>query len=363
MVFGGAAIAIALGVQGDKYRKEFRSQANLYRPAFEKLADNLGPALEPILTQTGGLIKWGKVALCATTFGQAAFGVATCVNVYTGIKAQQELSRFYQKLGHDIEAIKEALEAINANVGVLVAHQNQDRFGKHVYDYVKMRRNQLAASPDKHLLFVYHQGTEWHPSFEELNTAAPVAQLCGIFSDLDVMAAFMQVIRKIVGPKPTFHILIPATELYTVPNKITWPKEVHPMVFEGEKGNGNGLPYVYYNMPNASPDMFFHVKNLADEKVIEAPPKPSIWRKVASTSAAWGVGLPAAVIATPGGLIVGLVGCAALAPVAASGAVLGGVICGTGLAAGAAAGTITGLFVGKQVENKWDKDQGISEKV
>jgi len=362
MVLGGAAIAIALGVQGDKYRKEFKSQADLYRPAFEKLANNLEPALKPLLNQTSNLIRWGQVAACATAFGQAAFGIATCVNVYTGIKAQQELSRFYEKLGHDIEAIKEALEAISANVGVLVAHQNQDTFGKHVYDYVNMRRNQLAASPDGHLFFVYHQGTEWHPSFEKLNHAAPISQLCGLFSDLDVMAGFMQVIRKIVGPKTTFHILIPATELYTVPDKISWPKEVHPMVFEGEKGNGNGLPYVYYNMPDASPEMFFHVKNLADENAVETP-RPGIWKKVASTSAAWGVGLPAAVIATPGGLLVGLVGCAALAPVAAPLGVIAGVVCGSGIAAGAAAGTITGLFVGKQVENKWDRDHGISERM
>jgi hypothetical protein len=51
------ATAIAKGVQGDKYRKEFKRQADLYRPAFEQLAENLVPTLEPLLNKAGNVLN------------------------------------------------------------------------------------------------------------------------------------------------------------------------------------------------------------------------------------------------------------------------------------------------------------------
>lgn len=173
------------------------------------------------------------------------------------------------------------------------------------------------------------------------------------FDNLDVLAEWLRIVRKVVGPEPKFHILMPSTEICVVNEPITWPKEVFPIVFEGEERNHGGVPYVSLNMLGAAPEIFSCVKNLADEPVI-APPKPSVWKRVASTSAAWGAGVSAAVVATPGGLIVGFVGCAALAPVAIPEMLIAGVVCGSGVAAGAAAGTITRFFVGSKVEEAWD---------
>jgi hypothetical protein len=103
------ATAIAKGVQGDKYRKEFKRQADLYRPAFEQLAENLVPTLEPLLNKAGNVLNWAQIVECSLTFAHAAVGIATCVNVYTGTKAQRELTQFYTKLGHDVKEIRDSL--------------------------------------------------------------------------------------------------------------------------------------------------------------------------------------------------------------------------------------------------------------
>jgi hypothetical protein len=220
-----------------------------------------------------------------------------------------------------------------------------------------MRRDQLSGEPGDHVFFVYHPGNEWRPTFHALNTTSPLPQLCGVFDELDTLAAWLQFFRKVAGPELAFHVLMPATELYVVPDGITWPEEVHPMIFEGEKRNGGGLPYVHFNMPGARKEMFSYIRKVADEKPVPPPRKPSAWRWVASTSAAWAAGVPAAVVATPGGLMVGVgcgVGCVALAPVIATEAVCIGIMHGGGAVAGVAAGTVTGLSVGKKVEEAWD---------
>lgn len=173
------------------------------------------------------------------------------------------------------------------------------------------------------------------------------------------MAAYLQAFREVVGPKPVFRILMPAAGLFFSPDPINLPDGVLPakVVFEGQLHNGTGRPYNHVNMPGAPDQMFINVVNVANLKT-PAKDSPAAGRRIWSTMAAWGAGVPSAIVATPGGLMVGL-GSAGLMvaalPFEVPLVVVGGVIAGGGVAAGAAAGAITGLFVGKKVENAWDK--------
>lgn len=322
--------------------------------------------LQPLLSQSGTAMKWGSVFLCSGAFCQVAFGVAAILNVVQGAVAQKRLEEFYTQIGHDVSAIRESLQSLNENVAalkdsvaVLVNNAAQRDFALHVHDFVKMRQRQLSMEPGMHLLFVYHPGNEWHGRLHSLLDDSPIPQFCGVFDNLDSLGSLLRAYRKFLGAEPKFHILVPAAEIYYIDEALSWPEEVFPMTFEGEKSNHSRRPYVHFKMPGMAPEMFSNVVNVSNEPVIAPePPKSTFWKKFASTSAAWSAGLPAAVVATPGGVIVGVVGCAALAPLAplaVPGAVVAGIIGGCGIAAGASAGTITGLFVGAKVEQAWDK--------
>jgi hypothetical protein len=319
--------------------------------------------LQPLLSHSEKAVVWGQVFLCSGAFCQLAFGAAAIVNVVQGALAQKRLEDFYTQIGHDVSAIRESLQSLNENVAalkdsvaVLVNNAAQRDFGHHVHDFVKMRQKQLSMEPGMHFLFVYHPGNEWHGRLHSLLEESPIPQLCGLFDDLDTLGSLLLAYRKFVGPEPKFHILMPATEIYYIDEDLSWPDEALPMVFEGEKSNHSRRPYVHFRMPGVAPEMLSGVVNVSNEPIIAPEPtKSSIWKRVASTSAAWGAGLPAAMVATPGGMIVGAAGCVILAPLAAPGAVVLGVIGGCGVVAGASAGTVTGLFVGAKVEEAWDE--------
>lgn len=169
----------------------------------------------------------------------------------------------------------------------------------------------------------------------------------------------MYAVREIVGPKALFHVLMSASELFTITEECRIPAEIGPITFKGELHNGTGKPYIYLNIPNATPTTLHQIGNLAITEDAPVPNKPSRWRKVASTSAAWGAGVPAALVATPGGMLVGgapAVLAVAFAPVAIPGTVMVGLVFGGGAAAGATAGTVTGHFTGKKVEEAWDRN-------
>ncbi|KAF2995688.1 hypothetical protein E8E13_003149 [Curvularia kusanoi] len=315
--------------------------------------DQLRRILEPLVTQSKKAVYWGGALLASGTACNIAFGTAAVINVVQGAKAQKRLEEFYTQIGHDVSAIRENLESLSANMAVMANNTAQRDFGRHVHDFAKMRQKQLSAEPGMHLLFVYHPGNEWHGRLHSLLENSPIPQLCGLFDNLDSLASMLRAYRKILGPEPKFHILVPAMELYYIDEDLTWHEEIFPIVFEGEKSNHSRQPYVHLRMPGMGPEMFSNVVNVSNDPIIA---RPIFWKKVASTSAAWGAGLPAAVVATPGGLIAGAVGCVVLAPVTVPGSVVVGVVGGCGFAAGAIAGTVTGLFVGAKVEEAWDKN-------
>jgi hypothetical protein len=327
-----------------------------FSPA-EKI-DEWAKRLEPLVKPARNAMIGISFITVSAGFASAVGGVCAALNTYHGISAQKELIKLYTKIAADVAAISKSLESMATNVETMTNHlgQCQSYFAQHVLDYVSMRSKEEAINKSKKqcYFFVYHHGNEWHPAFQRLHEQEPVHNLCGVFSNLDVMAAYLVAFRSVVGETPIFHILCPSTNLIFVADPIQFRPDVGNLSIEGELNNQTGKPYIHLNMPGAPKNMFRNVCNIAD---LPTPSKPSGWRKVASTSGAWAVGLPAAIVATPGGMLVGLgvgVAAAPLVPVAAVGGALAGAVIVCGAAAGAAAGTIGGLWTGEKIEKAWD---------
>ncbi|KAG9576555.1 hypothetical protein KCU77_g12175, partial [Aureobasidium melanogenum] len=326
-----------------------------------KIAD-LTATLKPLVNPAKTTLTAVSFMSVSAGFASAVGGLCAVVNTYHGILAQNELIKLHTAIAADVKAISKSLESMANNLEAMINHfgQAQQYFSQHVLDYVSMRSREEASNNSKKpcYFFVYHHGTEWHPAFERLLEQKPVHNLCGLFSNLDVMAAYLVAFRNVVGEHATFHILCPSTNLVFIPDPIEFRADVGDIRIEGELNNQTGKPYIYLNMPGAPKDMFTHICNTAD---LPAPPKPSYWRrKAASTAGAWAVGLPSAIVATPGGMLVGLglaVAAAPLIPVAAAGTALAGSAVACGAAAGAAAGTISGMWTGEKIEQAWDRSE------
>lgn len=319
----------------------------------ETSIDNLTKQLNRLGDLTTQSMPYAKILGLSVSFAQSVTGVCCIINTFSGIDAQKELISVYRKISNDIESIKKDLTAIRENLDTIVSFKNQNEFAQHVYDLVSMRSSGIQSNEQQTCLFVYHQGNEWRPRFHALNNAKPLPNLCGIFSDLHVMATFLIELRKTVGPDMTFHVLLPVTELHFIADAIAIPAGIGPLRLEGELHNQTGKPYIHVNMPDASDDLLCNIKNVATLQ----SPKSSGWgRWCASTSAAWAVALPSAVVAGSGGTVIGCVcglaieiACPPLALATVIGAVAGG------LGAGAGVGTMTGIFIGEKVEEAWDK--------
>jgi hypothetical protein len=290
------------------------------------------------------------------SFTHTITGLCTVINTFSGLSAQKEVISVYRKISKDVESIAQSLDNLRHGLDTLVSFKNQHEFGAHVYDLLKMRITETKQEPEAYF-FVFNRGTEWRPRFSALNKAQPLGPVCGIFNNLHAMAAFLIEFRKTVSPTAVFHVLFPVTELVFIADAIAVPTEIGPLRLEGELHNQTGFPYVWVNMPGAAKDLLSNIGNVADIKLSTPTKSSSGWgRWCASTSAAWAVALPSAVVATPGGLVLGL-GCGllveCLCPPLVLATVVGALVGGAG--AGAGVGTMTGMFIGGKVEEAWDK--------
>lgn len=335
-----------------------------------KAVDRLRIDLKPLIEPGASALKSFAFITVSTAFAQTVAGVCAAINTYSGVQAQKKLISICEEIGGDIKTIATSLKSIDDGVGELVSHKAQHEFPAHVYDFVHMRSEQEATSlmtdcadgngamlAAQSYFFIYHQGNEWWPRFHALVRDNPIPNLCGITSNLDSLVTYMIAFRQIVGPEPTFRILIPATSLFFVATPIALPESIGKLVIECEIHNNTGMPYVHVNIPGAHDGMFLNVRNVCKPA---AKPKGKDWKRwMASTSAAWAVGVPSACLATPGGLIVGGILVVATGPLLPAAVLTEGAIMGTlavtGLAAGTASGTMSAMFIGKKVEEAWDK--------
>ncbi|KAK5696110.1 hypothetical protein LTR97_008530 [Elasticomyces elasticus] len=324
-MLGLLSLGIGAPIAADKIRKSWLEA--------KPIIENLSNQLDPLISPTTMVLKATALIGLSTAFAQVAAGICAVVNTFSGISAQKELLKVYTKLGADVEAIKTSIAEISQSVETLVNFENQHKFAKHIHDWVRMRSDEEEATSSHPVyFFVYHRGDEWRPKFHTLNCAQPLPKLCGIFHNLSVMAVFLTEFRRHVEPDAVFHVLIPATELFFIADAVSIPVEIGPLRLEGEIHNQSGLPYVHVNMPEAADDLLRNIHN---------------------------VGLPAGMVAAPGGAIVGVAGGFALAvlcPPLEVALLLGGTLVGTA-AAGAGVGTTCALHVGSKVERAWDASE------
>ncbi|KAG9625822.1 hypothetical protein KCU95_g19325, partial [Aureobasidium melanogenum] len=179
------------------------------------------------------LVKSARTTLTALSFMSVSAGFASAVggfcavvNTYNGSSAHDEPIKLHTAIAADVKAISKSPGA-------------QPYFPQHVLDYASKRsREEATNNRDKPCyFFVYHHGTERHPAFERLLEQSPIRNLCGVFSNLDAMAAYLVAFRNVVGQDATFHILCPSTTLVFIPDPIEFCKDVGDIRIEGELNN------------------------------------------------------------------------------------------------------------------------------
>ena len=304
----------------------------------------------------------GELLAAGFSFAQACYGVAAITKVIVGTPAERALSEFYKQLGKDISSISK-------DIHVLVNNSNQQDFGRHVFRFWKYQQHGLEEDAKrtgrKHFTFIYHQGNEWHPLFKEqlddhykqhagvstsITKGEPV--LCGMFDNLNLLTAAMQIVRRVVGTDAKFHVLFPANDLTVIEEPLAFPPEVHPVSFKGQTHTSTGKPYYHLNMPGASKKMFLDVHNMAQVQPQE--PGPSAGRKAAEVGAAVGAGVGGGIAGVAAGFLTAGVGVALLFPATAPLAL--GCVCIAGMTGGGvAAGTASALSAGKSVKESFEK--------
>lgn len=101
-----------------------------------------------------------------------------------------------------------------------------------------------------HYFFIFNQGTEWQPKFDDLNRTDPLGpHYLGYSHDLDELVDFLtSTARPQLGPNAIFHILIPVVSQLAITESLTFPDEMGPFRVSGQIGEG-GMPIVYLCMP------------------------------------------------------------------------------------------------------------------
>ncbi|KAF5250192.1 hypothetical protein FOXYS1_14928 [Fusarium oxysporum] len=165
-------------------------------------------------------------------------------SLLTDMAAVAEIKR----LADNTEMMAGTLQGIENNLSSINARG--DYFPQHVYSYVRMMIERHAHDEVPHYFFIFHEGHEWHPKFEDLRRQTPLGpQFVGYNDDLDQLAAFLvEEFRPRVGTDAVLHILLPTVKPLAITESLTFPPEMRPFCIEGQKGDG-GVPFVFMCTP------------------------------------------------------------------------------------------------------------------
>lgn len=203
---------------------------------------------------------------------------------------------------------QQAIEALNVIAGHLADSNciaecgagGPDGFAQPVYDFIKMKINQIDEKDrENHLFFVYHNSTNWHPAFDRLTTAHPLPPefVNKVGNNLDHICLFMREVRqKLLDEDPegakaiVFHLLIPSCSEIQIKEPLHFPEDLYPLQIEGM--TYKGAAQVKLNLPAAPASLLHDVENVLD---------PNHWNTIAGGTAIV-VGGPACIWGIPGGL-------------------------------------------------------------
>ncbi|OAP59516.1 hypothetical protein AYL99_06814 [Fonsecaea erecta] len=136
-----------------------------------------------------------------------------------------------------------------------------EKFANQVYGYIDMMTKSTSKSTSKkHLYFVYHPDTDWHPYFCKLVEKKPTANnFFGLAENLDTLCIWMRYLRALFtksgewGKDPVFHLLMPTYRQLHVEEPLSFAEALHPLCLHGFVHNGKCS--VELNLHNADPDM------------------------------------------------------------------------------------------------------------
>ncbi|OQV02847.1 hypothetical protein CLAIMM_07972 [Cladophialophora immunda] len=135
-----------------------------------------------------------------------------------------------------------------------------EKFATQVYGYIDMMTKSTSKSSNKHLYFVYHPDTDWHPYFCKLVERKPTANtFFGMAENLDTLCIWMRYLRALFtksgewGKDPVFHLLMPTYRQLHIEEPLAFAEALHPLCIHGFVHNGKCS--VELNLHNADPDM------------------------------------------------------------------------------------------------------------
>lgn len=153
-----------------------------------------------------------------------------------------------RRLADNTEKMAGSLNGIDQNLNSL--NSRGDYFPQHVHSYIRTMIERHSQDEVPHYFFVFHQGHEWHPRFEDIQRQDPLGpRFVGYRDDLDELCAFLvDEVRPRVGKEAVLHILMPTVKPLAITESLTFPDAMRPFCIEGQKGDG-GNPYVYMCTP------------------------------------------------------------------------------------------------------------------
>jgi hypothetical protein len=182
--------------------------------------------------------------------------------------------------------IVQGLKLIHEELRALTGLEVPRKFAEHVYNYLKYESDGTKNTRDdkKHIYFLYHPDTDWHPEFYQLYSKAPISdRFAGISENLDLLCLWMSYLRiaqKRYWAKRddtklrktlVFHLLIPAYRSLVIEDPLRFSEDLQPLFLHGMVHKGR--PYVKLNLPGIDRRMLHGVQ-------IWEPP-PSILRFLA----------------------------------------------------------------------------------
>lgn len=203
----------------------------------QKVCDSAKSAMPPIKVMASQAMNLAKFyPFCV------AVGVAVqCIQVYQGQQIIAALREVKQEL-----AVQTGLDA-------------PQKFATQVYDYINQKTKETAKYGKKHLFFLYHPDTDWHPPFSTMVESRPLPDtFYGMSENLDALCVWMRFIRimftktKELGKNTMFHILMPAYRPFVIEEPLVFSEVLQPLCIHGMIHNN--MPYVQLNLPRADPD-------------------------------------------------------------------------------------------------------------
>ncbi|KAH0841122.1 hypothetical protein AYO21_06611 [Fonsecaea monophora] len=135
-----------------------------------------------------------------------------------------------------------------------------EKFAVHVHGYIDMMTKSTAKSGKKHLYFVYHPDTDWHPYFCRLVEKKPMANnFFGMAENLDTLCIWMRYLRALFarsgewGKDPVFHLLMPTYRQLHIEEPLAFADALQPLCLHGFVHNSKCS--VLLNLHNSDPDM------------------------------------------------------------------------------------------------------------